>query len=96
LNFNAPQLCCGVLYFIENMQSENKTQQTQLTQLTQQTLITCEIAGCLSLEAIWSRLKNPQEATYYIAGPPAMIQVLTGNLLKKGVAPEMIKVDAWE
>jgi len=52
--------------------------------------------GCLSLEAIWNRLENPQETTYYIAGPPAMIQALTGNLLKKDISPEMIKVDAWE
>jgi len=69
---------------------------TQQTQLTQQTLITCEIPGCLSPEAIWNQLGNPQETTYYIAGPPAMIQALTGNLLKKNIAPEMIKVDAWE
>ena len=34
--------------------------------------------------------------SYYIAGPPAMIQTLTENLLKKDIAPEMIKVDAWE
>ena len=52
--------------------------------------------GCLSLEVIWNRLENPQETTYYIAGPPAMIQALTGNLLNKDIAPEMIKVDAWE
>jgi hypothetical protein len=25
-----------------------------------------------------------------------MIQALTGNLLKKDISPEMIKVDAWE
>jgi hypothetical protein len=41
-------------------------------------------------------LENPREATYYIAGPPAMIQALTVNLLKKDIAPEMIKVDAWD
>ena len=52
--------------------------------------------GYLSLESIWSQLKNPREATYYIAGPPAMIQTLTGNLRKKNISPEMIKVDAWE
>ncbi|MCJ7748899.1 MAG: FAD-dependent oxidoreductase [Desulfobacterales bacterium] len=52
--------------------------------------------GCLSLEAIWNRLENPREATYYIAGPPAMIQAMTENLLKREIAPEMIKVDAWE
>jgi predicted ferric reductase len=69
---------------------------TLQTLLTQQTLITCETVGCLSLEAIWSQLKNPREATYYIAGPPAMIQTLTGNLRKKNISPEMIKVDAWE
>ena len=52
--------------------------------------------GCLSLEAIWSQLENFREATYYIAGPPAMVQALTENLLKKDILPEMIKVDAWE
>lgn len=80
-------------YFTENMQSEDKTQQTQLTQ---QTLITCAIPGCLSLEVIWNQLENPREATYYIAGPPAMIQSLTENLAKEGISTEMIKVDAWE
>jgi len=54
------------------------------------------LTGFLSIDAIWDQLQNPQKTTYYIAGPPAMIQALTGNLLKKGVAPEMIKVDAWE
>ena len=54
------------------------------------------LTGYLSLDAIWSRLANPQETTYYIAGPPAMIQVLTGNLLNKDISPEMIKIDAWE
>jgi ferredoxin-NADP reductase len=54
------------------------------------------LAGRLSLEAIWSRLGNPRETTYYIAGPPAMIQTLTGDLLGKEIAPERIKVDAWE
>jgi NAD(P)H-flavin reductase len=52
--------------------------------------------GYLSLEAIWNQLGNPRETTYYIAGPPAMIQALTGNLLNKEIAAEMIKVDAWE
>jgi NAD(P)H-flavin reductase len=52
--------------------------------------------GYLSIESIWNQLENPREATYYIAGPPAMIQALTENLLKKDITPEMIKVDAWE
>jgi len=53
-------------------------------------------AGRLSLEAIWNKLKDPENTAYYIAGPPAMIQTLTANLLKKEIAAEMIKVDAWE
>jgi len=66
------------------MQSETIAQQTNT------------IPDCLSIDAIWNQLENPREATYYIAGPPAMIQVLTGNLQNKNIAPEKIKVDAWE
>jgi len=54
------------------------------------------LAGRLSLESFWQQLGNPKESTYYIAGPPAMIQALTGNLLEKEVPAERIKVDAWE
>jgi len=59
-------------------------------------LISCEIPGCITIERIWKNITNFDKVTFYIAGPPAMIQALTGNLLKKGIAPEMIKVDAWE
>jgi len=75
-------------YFVEiedkNKSGSTKVQSTEL------------FTGCLSLESIWNRLENPREAIYYIAGPPAMIQALTENLLNKNIAPEMIKVDAWE
>ena len=76
-------------YFVETGGSSNKCDATH-SQSSE------FFTGCLSLEAIWNRLENPKETTYYIAGPPAMIQVLTGNLLKKEISPEMIKVDAWE
>jgi NAD(P)H-flavin reductase len=78
-----------VSYFVETDESSNKCDATH-SQSPE------FFTGCLSLEAIWDQLEDPREATYYIAGPPAMIQALTGNLLKKGIAPEMIKVDAWE
>jgi len=74
-----------VLYFVESDNS-NDTHLSSMQCLT----------GCLSLEDIWCRLENPIEATYYIAGPPAMIQALTANLRKKNIEPEKIKVDAWE
>ena len=76
-------------YFVETDESSNESDKphSQSPEF---------FTGYLSLESIWNQLKNPREATYYIAGPPAMIQALTGNLLKKGISPEMIKVDAWE
>jgi NAD(P)H-flavin reductase len=75
-------------YFVET-DDKNKSGSTKIQS-------TGFFTGCLSLESIWDRLENPQETTYYIAGPPAMIQALTGNLLKKEISPEMIKVDAWD
>lgn len=54
------------------------------------------LIGCLSLESTWNQLQEPQGATYYMAGPPAMIQSLTTILLSKNIKSEQIKVDAWE
>lgn len=54
------------------------------------------LRGCLSLESIWNQLQEPQGATYYMAGPPAMILSFTTNLLSKKIKQEQIKVDAWE
>jgi len=76
-------------YFVETDESSNESDKTHSQ--SPEFLI-----GYPSLEAIRSQLENPQETTYYIAGPPAMIQALTENLLKKDIAPELIKVDAWE
>jgi len=50
----------------------------------------------LKAEREWAEFSENKRMSYYIAGPPAMIQTLTENLLKKDIAPEMIKVDAWE
>ena len=44
----------------------------------------------------WTRLENPHEAIFYIAGPPAMIQAVTANVQDKNIEPEKIKIDAWE
>lgn len=75
-------------YFVEvddtNKRDANKEQSAKF------------FTGYLALEAIWSWLEKPREATYYIAGPLAMIKVLTLDLLQKDISPEMIKVDAWE
>lgn len=54
------------------------------------------VHGCVSVEAVWPELKAPFETNFYIAGPPAMIDTIGGDLRGRGIAPEMIHVDAWE
>ncbi|MEI9477281.1 MAG: FAD-dependent oxidoreductase [Deltaproteobacteria bacterium] len=83
-----------VFYFVENGVENEKANKFTATDSASPECFTA--SGCLSLDVIWNRLKNPRTATYYIAGSPAMIQALTGNLLSKNIAPEQIKVDAWE
>jgi NAD(P)H-flavin reductase len=92
-------------YFVETNDKSNSTARCPLVLSTQHAALSSSpsalssqpcLEGCLSLEAIWNQLENSQETSYYIAGPPAMIQALTDNLLNKKILPEMIKVDAWE
>jgi ferredoxin-NADP reductase len=52
--------------------------------------------GCLSVAAIWPKIKRPREATYYISGPPAMLQVISQDLCSMGIGAEAIKIDAWQ
>jgi NAD(P)H-flavin reductase len=35
-------------------------------------------------------------AVFYLSGPPAMLKALSSSLLALGVAPERIRIDAWE
>lgn len=76
-------------YFVESGNNDTMSAQDLKT-------LESVAAGCLSLDAIWNRVENPDTATFYIAGPPAMIQTLTEDLQKKGIEPDRIKVDAWE
>lgn len=78
-----------VAYFVEGGQKNEKSGSLPLQSAQY-------LTGCLTLDPIWEQVAVPQEATYYIAGPPAMIKTLTLNLLKKDIQPEKIKVDAWE
>jgi len=52
--------------------------------------------GRLSLAPVWSRLQRPLGATYYLAGPPSMLDSLGTELRGRGVAPASIRVDAWQ
>ncbi len=54
------------------------------------------LRGRVSVEAVWPRLRDPQDADYYISGPPAMLQTIARDLRARGVAADRIHIDAWE
>jgi ferredoxin-NADP reductase len=53
-------------------------------------------AGRVAIEPVWSRLRDPLEARYFIAGPPLMLKGLEADLRARDVQPEAIHIDAWE
>lgn len=55
-----------------------------------------ENIGRLSVAAMWPKIQRPREATYYISGPPAMLQVISQDLRSLGIGTEAIKIDTWE
>jgi ferredoxin-NADP reductase len=55
-----------------------------------------ENIGRLPVATMWPRIHRPKEATYYISGPPAMLQVISQDLRRMGTGAEAIKIDAWE
>lgn len=52
--------------------------------------------GRVSLDAVWPALLHPATATFYISGPPAMLQGISRELRARDIAPEAIRIDAWE
>lgn len=52
--------------------------------------------GRLSVAAIWPHITAPDQATYYLSGPPIMLKTLAGDLRSRGIADGAIRIDAWE
>jgi ferredoxin-NADP reductase len=52
--------------------------------------------GSLSLDKIWKVTDTPQTATFYLAGPVAMINAFKTGLAGRGVQPDKIHIDEWE
>jgi ferredoxin-NADP reductase len=52
--------------------------------------------GRVSVSAIWPRLRDPRDASYYISGPPPMLRGIGDDLRARNVPPEAIHIDAWE
>jgi ferredoxin-NADP reductase len=59
-----------------------------------------EGSGCLpgriDLAEVWNILPDPLAVSYYLSGPPEMLQALRGGLLERGVEPGRVRIDAWE
>jgi ferredoxin-NADP reductase len=55
-----------------------------------------ERVGRLSLGALWSELRDPHGATFFVSGPPQMLRDLAQDLRDRGVSPPRIRIDAWE
>jgi ferredoxin-NADP reductase len=54
------------------------------------------MAGMVSVDAVWPRLRRPLQTQYYISGPPPMLRGIRQDLLARHVPPEAIHIDAWE
>ena len=52
--------------------------------------------GRISVDAMWPRLARPLDTTYYIAGPPPMLQTIGDALRARHISQEAIRIDAWE
>jgi len=52
--------------------------------------------GRIEAETVFESVPAPLSLTYYLAGPPGMIQSLIAGLHQHGLSPEKIIADAWE
>jgi NAD(P)H-flavin reductase len=53
------------------------------------------INGHLSIEKAFPFIQNPQATTYYLSGPPLMIETLRKELSHQNVNDNKIKIDSW-
>jgi ferredoxin-NADP reductase len=59
-------------------------------------LVSEDANGRLSVERAWPEVARLEDPIFYLSGPPAMITVLSDQLIAHGVAAEDIRTDAWE
>ena len=57
----------------------------------------CEATdGRLDVETAWPEIERLGNPVCYLSGPPPMLTALTAQLLGQGVAPDDVRIDAWE
>jgi ferredoxin-NADP reductase len=59
--------------------------------------LVCEqTQGRLRVDAAWPAISRLDDPTFYLSGPPAMLDALTRQLCERGVSADAIRTDAWE
>lgn len=52
--------------------------------------------GIIAVDTMLQSIREPLSFIYYLSGPPIMLRDIRTGLIDAGVAPEGIKIDAWE
>ena len=59
--------------------------------------LVCEATqGRLGVDAAWPAIATMDDPLFYLSGPPQMLTALTAQLGERGIAPEVIRTDAWD
>jgi ferredoxin-NADP reductase len=53
------------------------------------------LPGLIKVETVFEAVPEPLSLLYYLAGPPEMVQALTGKLIQRGLPPGQIISEAW-
>jgi len=78
------ELCEKVVLFIENGASGEIGERIHVA------------SGRIDFDAIWPEIKTESPSDFYLAGPPAMLAMLTEKLRAQHIAEAQIYVDKWE
>lgn len=54
------------------------------------------LPGRIDLDTVWKSIPDPRDVTFYLSGPPQMLQALKHGLGQRHVTAERIVIDAWE
>lgn len=52
--------------------------------------------GRMSIAPFWPLLRSAARATFYLAGPPPMLNAISHELRGRGISRDAIRIDAWE
>jgi ferredoxin-NADP reductase len=59
-------------------------------------LICEETQGRLEVDAAWPAVASLDEPLFYLSGPPPMLEALASQLRARDIAPDRIRIDAWD